>query len=109
MKWEAGSTAFNMAIRMSQLRAAVRVGLALAEKFPTEEAWEAEMETPEVQENLQALAEVLSDVQIDLDTAESQEIVQAVENHYERAEEALLPLCERYGISREDMLVVLVG
>ena len=109
MKWNADETAFGMAIRLSQLRAAVRVGLALAERFPTEEEWEAEMENPEVQENLQALAEVLTDVQLDLDDADPNQVAQTVENHYLRSEEALLPLCERYLINPEDLLVVLAG
>lgn len=109
MKWDASSAAFNMAIRLSQLRAAVRVGLALAERFPTEEEWEAEMENPETQEHLQAAAEVLTDVQLDLDESDPESVVETISNHYGRAEEALVPLCEHYGISREDLLVVLSG
>lgn len=109
MQWNANETAFNLAIRLSQLRSAVRVGLALAEKFPTEEAWEEELNKPEVQENLQAVAEIITDVQLDLDESTPEKALQNVENHYDRAAEALLPLCERYEIAPEDLLVVMAG
>lgn len=109
MQWTAGGTAFELAIRLSQLRSAVRVGLALAERFPTEAEWEAEMEKPEIQENLEAVAQVLGDVQLDLDDATPEKVLSSVENHYDRVQEALGPLCDRYGIAQEDLLVVMAG
>ena len=98
-----------MAVRLSQLRSAVRVGLVLAEKYPTEADWEAEMASKDMQETLEAVSQIFGDIHGDLDAADATNVLQTVENHYGRVQEALEPLAERYGIASEDLLVVLAS
>jgi hypothetical protein len=109
MQWTGSGAGFALALRLSQLRSAIRVGLALAEKFPTEDSWEAAMASPEFQETASALAEVLQDVQGDLDVAPPDQVVETVLKHHERGLETLELFAEQLEVSADDILVVLSG
>lgn len=107
MTWHPSPDGLALALRLSQLRSAIRVGSALAKTCPTEEAWAAVMADPEMQETLAAVAEITRDVEQDLEHATSDTAMDVVANHHSRGLEALDPLAQFFGIDPEDLLVVL--
>lgn len=109
MEWTGSPEGFALALRLSQLRSAIRVGQALAKVCPTEESWEAVMSDSEVQETLSALAEIVNDITTDMETASPDTITDTVLRHHSRGLESLEPLCELFELDPEDMLVVLTN
>lgn len=109
MEWTASPEGFGLAMRLSQLRSAVRVGQALAQACPTEESWETIMADPELQETLSAVAEIVTDITRELETATPDTAIDTVLRHHTRGLEALEPLCELFQLDPEDLLVVLTA
>ena len=109
MDWKGTGPGLSLALRLSQLRSAIRVGLALAEHFPTEDSWEAETASEEFQETMSDLAGVLNDVQADLDTSPPEQVVETVLKHHARSLETLELLSAKLQVPTEDILVVLSG
>lgn len=108
--WEGSPDGLQLAMRLSQLRSMVRVGLALAEAYPDEESWDAHMANPETQEILGAFATIVNDIQTDLDTVqEPDQVMTAVLNHHERSLEALETFCEPLQLNPNDLIVVLTA
>lgn len=105
--WNGSADGITLAFRLSQLRSAVRVGLALAEKCPTEESWDLLMQNPDIQETLSAFAAIVEDIQQDLNTATPDTVMHTVLNHHGRTLEVLEPFCEHFGIEPDDLFVVL--
>lgn len=108
--WKSSPEGFQLAMRLSQLRSAVRVGLALAEACPTEASWDHMMEDPELQETLSAFAAIVDDIQSDLDQKSDPDLVlDTILEHHGRSLESLDPFCEAFKIDPNDLLVVLTS
>lgn len=96
---------FAFALRLSQVRSFFRVGLALAEAFPTEKAWNDYMTADDTIETMNAVADIMNvAVTTTEDTPED-----ALDKHRGLAVEALEPFAEQVGLDADDMLVILVS
>lgn len=98
-------------MELSRLRSALLVGAALAEQFPTEEAWWGLVSDPEYVESLNALAEVLNDIKTDsqlLEAMTPESVAEAADKHHARAVEAIEVVADRLGVSPDDLLAVLL-
>lgn len=106
-----GPGGMAIAIVLTQVRAAVRVGLALNESHPTEESWEAFLGTPDTQEALNELATMIQDLHDTVqDTGGSYtEMLKTVDDEHKRAFECLEPLCESLGITPDDFFVTIAA
>lgn len=94
---------------LSELRSQFRVGLAVAQRFPDEASWTALTKEPELLESLDALGEIIRDIQMDSVEPTAEAISGAVTNHYDRALEAIGPVASRLGVEDADLLAVLVN
>lgn len=96
---------FAFALRVSQVRSFFRVGLAVSEAFPTEEAWTAYMNEADTIETMNAVAEIMSLTVTELgDTPED-----SLDKYKGLAVEALEPFGERIGADPDDLLVIIVS
>lgn len=108
--WKSSPEGLQLAMRLSQLRSAVRIGLALAETCPTEESWDHLMADPEIQETLSAFAAIVDDIHADLDQKNDPDrVMDTIMEHHSRSLEALEPFCEAFSIDPNDLLVVLTA
>ena len=108
---ELSAAAYAATLELSRLRSTLMVGAALVARFPTEESWEALVSDPEYIESLNALAEVLQDIQKDpgmIGGATEEAVAEATERHYGRAVETIDLLAERLQVPPEDLLNVLI-
>lgn len=99
-------------LMFSQLRSAYRVGKALAEKFPTEEAWQAFLKSSVYVETVAEFAACVTDIR---DASElgpaytPEEIQNSVLSHYPRALDAVEEFAILVDVSGEDVLAVLIS
>lgn len=108
--WSGSPEGLQLAMRLSQLRSMVRVGLALAQAYPDEESWDEHMQNADTQETLSAFASIVSDIQADLASAQDPDaVIDSVANHHERTLEALETFCEPLGLDPNDVVVVLTA
>jgi hypothetical protein len=100
-----------IAIVLTQVRAAVRVGLALNESHPTDATWESFLENPETQETLEELATMIQDLHYSAQAAGGSytAMLSAVDDDHKRAFECLEPLCEKLGITPDDFFVTVAS
>ena len=97
---------------LSELRSRFRVALALVERFPDEQDWEAATRDPDFLESLTALADIVSDIRMDgieYESATPNSVADAVTNHYGRAIESVEPIAETLGVAPSDLLSVLIN
>lgn len=96
----------GISLVLSQIRSAVKVGLALVEACPTEEEWEAVLADPDTHETLNELALLIEDIHEQaLDRGGSYEAtVDSFAADHKRAVECLEPFCEKLGIPPDDFL-----
>jgi len=110
MQWTGSGEGLSLALRLSQLRSAIRVGVALATRFPDEAAWEAEVTSEEFQETMTAFAEILDDVNTDLDaTPSDDDVATTILRHHGRGLEAVELLAEKIQVPVDDLVTVLSG
>lgn len=99
-------------LELSRIRSMMLVGMALVDKCPTEETWWGLLSDPEYIESLNALAEIINDMQVDANFFAASDTpdgtARAAENHHARAVEAVSVVADRLGIPPEDLISVLV-
>lgn len=96
---------------LSQMRSMFAVGRGLAAKFPTEESWQAFLQSPIYDEVVTEFAQCVADIRdmAQLGPALSpQEVQNAVASHYPRALDAVQELAELVEVPGEDILAVLI-
>lgn len=109
MEWTGSDAGLALALRLSQLRSAVRVGLALATACPTEESWEAMMSKPEIHETFSEFATIVDDILADVSRHPPDAALTQVMAHHARGLEALELFAEAMTIDPEDLLVILTA
>jgi hypothetical protein len=103
-----GGTA--LLLQYSYLRSSWIVARALAEAFPTEEAWLNALNEPELQEAMDSFGQVIEEIQRDLGTMPSPEaMIKLGEQHSGRAMECIEAFAERIGVSPRDLLLVSIN
>ena len=97
---------------LSRLRSSVIIGRALADTFPTEQAWQEALCSREflelVDEVVQFAVDVTGTVELVGGLEDIDRIQQAVEEEYPRALAAVDELAARIGVPGEDLLSVLM-
>jgi len=99
-------------LRLSRCRSEFLVGQALADAYPTDEAWNVFLNDPETQEQFQALADVAEDIRVGLHAsyaADPEAVQRVVEQHYERGLESVMLVAESLVIDPQELLNVLVN
>jgi len=101
----------GISLVLSQIRSAVRVGLALVESCPTEEAWDALLADPETHETLNELALLIQDVHARAEAAGGSydATLDSLTTDHMRAVECLEPFCEKLGVPPDDFLNALAA
>lgn len=97
---------------LSRLRSSVIIGRALADKFPTEQAWQEALCSQEflelVDEVVQFAVDVTGTLELVGGIEDVDRIQAAVEEEYPRALAAVQELAARLGVPGEDLLSVLM-
>jgi hypothetical protein len=84
------------------------VGQRLAERFPMDAAWDAELDSLADSEDLQALAEVARDIRgLVKDPSDPEQVAAVVTQHYDRALECVELVAERLGLEPRELLLTL--
>jgi hypothetical protein len=104
--------AVALTLELSRLRSSLLVGLAMARKCPTEDAWTAMIEDPDYIESMNGVAEVFADIRKDYEFGDHQTpeaVTDVAERHYGRAVESVEYVAELLEVPTEDFLAVLVS
>lgn len=103
----------GLILQLSHIRSAVIVGRALADKFPTEEAWITYCNSPQFIVLVEEFTGVITDLKTILpemgDLLDPEQVQLAVEQHYDRALDAMWELSETLEIPAVDLLAFLVN
>lgn len=99
-------------LQLSHLRSSHLVGKALAEKYPTEDAWQLFLKSQVYVETVADFAACVTDIR---DASElgpaytPEEIQNSVLSHYPRALDAVEQFAELVEVAGEDVLAVLIN
>jgi hypothetical protein len=98
----------SLVLQLSNVRNAVMVGQALAQRFPTEEDWNAFITNPIFIESIETFTVCIMDIRNTLpelgNIFDPEVIQQAVDQHYDIALEAVEELADEIGCSPAELL-----
>lgn len=94
-------------LHLTYLRSSYLVGEALANHYPTEDAWEEAVNSPNFADSVGDFHLIVDD--IEAETSDPASLLELTDNHYGRAIDAVTDLADHLGVPAADLVHILIN